>query len=73
MQGLTHLWFWLHASKALQSEFNKHSGLHSSLGSPIKFLTHEQTAALFWTLQTLFEPHGEGLQGSLDGILSSRR
>ena len=48
-----------------QSELTTHSGRQATYGSPKYSGRHWQAAALFLSLHTALEPHGEGLQGSI--------
>lgn len=59
---LTHAWFKGH------SEFKTHSGRQFG-GLPMKLALHEQTGKPFMTLQLVFDPQFEGLQGSVTEIL----
>lgn len=60
-QGLTHFWF-IQALWGLHSELTIHSGLQFG-GDPMKFVKHEHTGWLFTSLQTAFNPQGDGLHG----------
>ena len=62
-----HLLF-LHALLDGQSELTTHSGRHATYGSPKYSGMHWQAAARFLSLHRAFEPHGEGLQGSMTSV-----
>ena len=67
-QGSVHLLFW-HALFEGQSELTKHSGRQATYGSPKYSGIHWQAAALwFWSMQSAWDPQGEGLQGSCDSV-----
>lgn len=61
-QGSRHLLL-THALSRGQSVFSTHSGRHPVYGSPVYSGKHVQDPAPFFSLQTAFAPHGEGLQG----------
>ena len=45
-----------------------HSGRHATYGSPKYSGIHWHAAALDLSVQTAFEPHGVGLQGSITSV-----
>lgn len=71
-QGSIHL-FLLQALLNGQSEWTTHSGLHAMYGSPKYSGIHWQEAADLSLLQTAFDPHGDGLQGSITSTLGGTK
>ena len=65
--GSMHLFLW-HALLEGQSELTTHSGLHATYGSPKYSGMHWHAAALFLLWQFAFDPHGDGLQGSITSV-----
>lgn len=64
-QGSTHLWF-LQALLNKHSELTTHSGRQPG-GLPTYSRKHEQTAWPWFSLHSLFGPHGEGWHGFIFG------
>ena len=65
--GSMHLFLW-HALLEGQSELTTHSGLHATYGSPKYSGMHWQDPAPFRRWQLAFDPHGDGLQGSICSV-----
>ena len=70
--GSIHL-FLLQALLEGQSEWTTHSGRHAMYGSPKYSGIHWHEAADLCLLQTAFDPHGDGLHGSITSTLGGTK